>query len=60
LVTTESSPDGGLVTYSTIEHFYCTGVLSMTSASEEQSNCAGSHGTWTTGTVACGGDAASE
>jgi hypothetical protein len=57
LVTSESSPDGGIVTYSTIEYYYCTGALSMTSASQLQAGCTSSNGTWTTGTSACGGDA---
>jgi hypothetical protein len=54
-LTNQSTPDSGLVTYSTIEHYYCTGVLSMTSAAQQQSNCTSSQGTWTAGTVACGG-----
>lgn len=61
LVTSESSPDGGgMVTYSTIQYFYCTGVFSMTSAAQLQSNCASSKGTWISGSSVCGGDAASE
>lgn len=60
-VTTESSPDGGgIATYSTVQYFYCTGVFSMTSASQLESSCIGSKGSWMSGSTVCGADAASE
>jgi hypothetical protein len=59
-LTSARLPDGGVVTYSTTQYFYCTGLFSMTSASQLQPDCASSKGTWTSGSTVCGGDAASD